>query len=221
MGEDVADLGGPRREWIRIVCREMKQKYFDLGLRQYLCKDYYYVGIMMSIAVLQNGPMPAFIEEGILNEILSTSQSSNPCINEIKAGLEMLGMLSALQQLPMLHHLLRPNSQGPLTVPILLQLLKPKEVASGRRSCGDEKLHLGHILAFVTGSTEEPVLGFALHPSIEFVKNDAHTGFAPTAHTCSNILNIPLPAIDNPLPPQERLFNIYDLAFSQCYFGKM
>lgn len=245
MGEDVVDLGGPRREWIRLVNREIKAKYFDQGLRQYLANEYFYVGIMMALAMLQNGPMPAFIKEEILNIILSPSQTSDPCVKEIKAGLEMLGMLSALQQLPMLHHLLRPNSQHSLTVPKLLQFLKPKfseegsnaqkyekeiyqhfvkfvrEVASGLRSCGDEKLQLSHILAFVTGSAEEPVLGFALDPSIEFVKNEVNTGFAPTAHTCGNILNIPVPSIGNPLPAQKRLFNLYDLVFSQSYFGKM
>lgn len=215
VGEDIVDLGGPRREWIRLVSREIKEKYFDRGLRPYLAKDYFYVGIMMALAMLQNGPMPSFIQEEVLNEILlSSPQSSNPCIVEVQAGLEKLGMLSALQQMPMLHYLLRPNSQHPITVPKLLELLKPKysdqgsdalkyekevyqhfvrflrEVASGIRSCGDEKLQLSHILTFVTGSAEEPVLGFALDPSIEFVKKDVGAGFAHTAHTCGNILSI-------------------------------
>jgi hypothetical protein len=246
MGEDVVDLGGPRRDWIRLVNREIKEKYFDQGLRQYLAKDYFYVGIMMAIAMLQNGQLPAFIQEEVLNEILSSSpQSSNPCIAEVQAGLEKLGILSALQQMPMLRYLLRPTSQHPITVPKLLELLKPKyseqgsnalkyekevyqhfvrflrEVATGLRSCGDEKLQLSHILTFVTGSAEEPVLGFALDPSIVFVKKDVGTGFAPTAHTCGNILSIPVPSSDNPLPSQEKLFEIYDLAFTQSYFCKM
>ncbi|XP_022778455.1 uncharacterized protein LOC111320014 [Stylophora pistillata] len=245
-GEDVVDLGGPRREWLRIVCREIKEKYFDRGLRRYLAKDYFNVGIMLALTLLQNGPMPAFIEEEILNDVLTSSpQSSNPCIAEVQAGLEKLGMLSALQKLPMLHYLLRPNSQHPITVPKLLGLLKPKyseqgsnalkhekelyqlfvrflrEVASGLRSCGNEKLQLSHILTFVTGSAEEPILGFALDPSIEFVKTDLGDGFTPTAHTCSNILSIPVASSVNPLPSQEKLFEIYDLAFSQSYFGSM
>ena len=56
------DLGGPQKEWIRLVNREMKAKYFDNGLREYLSQDYYYVGIMIAVAMLQNGQMPAFID---------------------------------------------------------------------------------------------------------------------------------------------------------------
>ena len=97
----------------------------------------------------------------------------------MKAGLEKLGMLSALQQLPTLIYLLRPGSQLKIAVPRLLQTLKPnfseegsnairyekevymlfvryvREVASGRRSCGRRKLELCHILEFVTGASEE------------------------------------------------------------------
>ena len=192
MGEVSVDLGGPRKEWIRLVNREMKAKYFDNGLREYLSQDYYYVGIMIAVAMLQNGQMPAFIDDHILQEILSRNRSLDPCVNEMKAGLEKLGMLSALQQLPTLINLLRPGSQHKVNVPRLLQMLKPKfseegsnaigyekevymlfvryvrEVASGRRSCGSRKLELCHILEFVTGASEEPVLGFAMNPYIEF-----------------------------------------------------
>ena len=86
--------------------RQMKEKYFDNGLRQYLSKDYYYVGVMVGVAMLQNDQMPAFTDESILQEVLSPNKSDNACISEM----EMLG-ISALQQLPMLVHLLRPDSQ--------------------------------------------------------------------------------------------------------------
>ena len=281
MGEESVDHGGPRREWIRLVNREMKAKYFDNGLRQYLSQDYFYVGIMIAVAMLQNGQMPAFMEDHILEEILSTNKTLDPCVSEMKAGLEKLGMLSALQQLPTLIYLLRPGSQLKIAVPRLLQMLKPnfseegsnairyekevymlfvryvREVASGRRSCGLRKLELCHILEFVTGASEEPVLGFGMNPSIEFdipiitrvqdsirsvqVSSDqgpdlgqessadstaqeepiVHAGFTPTAHTCSNVLSLPRPTHQVHLPPQQKLFDIYDLAFSQPFFGKV
>jgi len=41
----------------------MKPKYFDNGLRQYLSQDYFYVGIIIVVAMLQNDQMPALIEE--------------------------------------------------------------------------------------------------------------------------------------------------------------
>ena len=104
MGEESVDQGGPRKEWIRLMNRQMKEKYFDNGLRQYLSKDYYYVGVMVGVAMLQDGQMQAFIDDSILQEVLSPNKSDNACIGEMQAGLEMLGMLSALQQLPMLVH---------------------------------------------------------------------------------------------------------------------
>ena len=172
----------------------------------------------------------------------------------------MLGMLSALQQLPMLVHLLRPDSQHKVNVLKLLLILKPnfseegsntlryekevyhlfvrysREVASGRRSCGERQLELCHILEFATGPSEEPVLRFGMDPSVKFVLPlttnvqdstvqegvpTTHAGFTPTVHTCANILSFPRATHEIQLPPQERLFEIYDLAFSQPFFGKL
>ena len=240
MGEESVDQGGPRKEWIRLMNRQMKEKYFDNGLRQYLSKDYYYVGVMVGVAMLQNGQMPAFIDDSILQEVLSPNKSANACIGEMQAGLEMLGMLSALQQLPMLVHLLRPDSQHKVNVPKLLLILKPnfseegsntlryekevyqlfvryaREVASGRRSSGERQLELCHILEFATGASEEPILGFGMDPSIQFVLpfttnvqdstvqegvSTTRAGFTPTAHTCANILGLPRATHEIQLPP--------------------
>lgn len=45
---------------------EMKAKCFDNGLRQFLSQDYFYVGIMIAVAMIKKGQMPAFIEYHIL-----------------------------------------------------------------------------------------------------------------------------------------------------------
>ena len=140
-------------------------------------------------------------------------------------------MLSALRQLPMLAHLLRPGAQAKLTVPVLWHLLKPvyseegsnastyekevyqlfvryaREVASGRRICGERKLELSNILEFVTGASNEPPLGFVMPPKLQFVIPNEYAsfvsavqdrsassvigGFTPTAHTCGNVLSLP------------------------------
>ena len=264
MGEESLDQGGPWKEWLMLVMQEIKQKYFDLGLRPLLRKDYYHVGVMFALSLLQNGKVPSFLAESTLQHIISIAPSDE-CIKDFQKGLESLGMLSAMREFPMLLHLLRPNSQHRLSVQKLLQLLKPsfseegsnaftkeketyqclvryiREVAGGRRSCGDMTLDLGHILKFATGATEEPVLGFRIHPSIEFhVPNEvemdlpqsARDGevagtakvvpcFTPTAHTCINVLKIPRATLSIPIPCSERLYNIYDLAFASSYFGKM
>ena len=47
----------------------------------------------------------------------------------------------------------------------------------GRRGA----VSLRHILKFVTGTDEEPVLGFTLHPSITFVEVESESKTIPTA----------------------------------------
>lgn len=58
MGEECADLCGPRKEWIRLVNQAIKKKYFDQGLRNFLANDYVFVGVMIAVAMLQNGLSP-------------------------------------------------------------------------------------------------------------------------------------------------------------------
>ena len=86
-----------------------------------------------------------------------------------------------------------------------------REVASGRRSSGERQLELCHILEFATGASEEPVLGFGMDPSIQFVLpftttvqegvSTTRAGFPPTAHTCANILGLPRATHEIQLPP--------------------
>lgn len=51
------------------------------------------------------------------------------------------------------------------------------------------------------------------HPPVE-------GGLLPLAHTCTNLLKLPRLTEKVPLPPVDGLFALYDLAFSQSYFGK-
>ena len=264
MNEESVDLGGPRKEWLMLMNKAIKEKYFDHGLREFLSKDYVKVGVMIGTAMLQNGQLPAFLEESQLQQIISL-HPMDKCIYGIQKGLEQTGMLSALRGFPMLLHLLRKDAQRKLSVQSLLFLLKPafaevgsnaltkekevyqlfikyvREIAAGRRSSGGTVLDLANVLQFVTGATEEPILGFHIKPSIEFVlpseskvissssPDDSESngtihekivpGFTPTAHTCVNVLKLPRGTLQHPLPTEERLFSIYDLAFGQAYFG--
>ena len=60
------------------------------------------------------------------------------------------------------------------------------------------------------------MLGFSLQPSIIFVDCGS---FMPTANTCINRLKIPRASFRQSLPPKEFLFNLYDHAFANSYFG--
>lgn len=76
---------------------------------------------------------------------------------------------------------------------------------------------LAQILQFTTGSEEEPVLGFTISPCLKFL--EAGTSFLPTANTCICSLNLPHATSDIPLPEPQHLFGLYDLAFSNAFFG--
>ena len=80
---------------------------------------------------------------------------------------------------------------------------------------------LGHILKFVTGTDEEPVLGFALHPSITFVEAESESKMIPTASSCINQLRLPRPPVGLKLLEESKLFSLYDYAFTNHYFGQV
>ena len=139
---------------------------------------------MIGIALLQNGQLPSFISNSVIEQLLVDTDEK--CIVELQKGLNNLGLLQLFKSFPVLLHLLRPNEVA-LSAK-MLKLLKPefseegssaisrekqvygmfvkyvRDVASGRRN----PVTLGRILVFCTGATEEPVLGFYEHPSIHF-----------------------------------------------------
>lgn len=84
---------------------------------------------------------------------------------------------------------------------------------AGRRG----NLSLSSILVFVTSTDEEPLLGFKIQPSIVFC--EVAEGFLPTASTCVNSLTLPRPSSSVNLPETRALFKLYDLAFSNAYYG--
>ena len=43
------------------------KSYFSKGLRELLFEDYYLVGIMAGITMLQNGPLPRIFDEKVLD----------------------------------------------------------------------------------------------------------------------------------------------------------
>ena len=206
MGELARDLGGPRKEWIRLMNVAMNDKYFDKGLREYLADDYYNVGIMIGIALLQNGQLPTFLPPNVIESLVTKTE--NPCIAKLKQGLNVFGLLQIMQKFPILLHLLRQHNQA-LSVRMLLKLLAPafseegssmylkekamyalfvkyvRQVASGRR----EPLTLGSLLIFATCASEEPPLGFVVHPSITFTCEEDDC--AQVQHTLNKYVTMP------------------------------
>ena len=52
--QNAVDLGGPRKEFFRLVLLEIKEKYFDDGIRDLLATDYKIVGIIFGLSLSHN-----------------------------------------------------------------------------------------------------------------------------------------------------------------------
>ena len=122
MGEMASDLGGPRKEWICHVNHAIKEKYFDHGLICYCANDYFFVGLMMGIALLQNGQLPRFLPEDIIAKLVEPS--NDPRIAQLQNGLQVFGFVQFFQAFPSLLELLKPREEI-LTPKMLLNLLTP------------------------------------------------------------------------------------------------
>ncbi|XP_071147376.1 uncharacterized protein [Mytilus edulis] len=234
--ETASDYGGPRKEFFRLVLNAIYKKYFEKGLRSYMADDYTTVGKIMALSILQNGSLPTFLMEEILNDLFASSDPESICSKNLRIGLDSLGLVRVGAILPMFLHLFRQRSTT-LTLKAVIGLLRPvfcctnsrvfenvtyaafmrylRVVASGRRTT----LSLQHILEFVTGASEEPVLGFVQHPSIIFVQVREDLTFIPTANTCGNCMTLPRASHEIPLPSDTQLFSLYDYAFLHTYYG--
>ncbi|XP_033748894.1 uncharacterized protein LOC117333620 [Pecten maximus] len=235
--EVAIDYGGPRKEFFRLVISAVMDRYFNNGLREHMAIDYKTVGKVISLSILQNGTIP-HLDENIINEIFFDDNPS-PCIRNLQMRLDILGIRQVGKQLPMFLHLLRPNSSKTMTYKLLTHLLKPsfseegsnarmfesslyaafvrylRTAASGRR----EGVTLSKVLQFATGASEEPVLGFTLHPSIDFHEVLPSSSFLPTANTCINCLKLARASLEIPQPPDNDLFMLFDYAFCNTYYG--
>ena len=198
-GKQAVDSGGPRKEWIRLCNQKIKDTYFDNGLKEHMSEDYFYIGQMVCIALLQNSQLPVYIPEEILQAIFIRDLELPPCVRELKCGMDTLGIPMFGRKFPMLLYLLRPSSIISLSVRHLLFLLKPdfseegsnmlihekaiyskfvkyvRDMSSGRRV-----VTLGNVLEFVTGASEEPPLGFAKTPQIHFPVADVRESLMTT-----------------------------------------
>ena len=141
-GEMAQDSGGPRKEWIRLCNQQIKSKYFDLGLKEHLKDDYFFVGQMAAIALLQNGQTPRYFPEDVLNLIfVNEDPKVSPCILRLREGLDTLGIHMFGRKHPLFLYLLRPSQINNirLTVPIIIHLLKPNFSEEGCNSFTHEK----------------------------------------------------------------------------------
>ncbi|XP_070556010.1 G2/M phase-specific E3 ubiquitin-protein ligase-like isoform X2 [Ptychodera flava] len=232
------DYGGPRKEFFALILREIKEKYFGDTLKEHLSEEYYLVGVILALSMLQNGKLAQFLADDVRQRLFDI-EDETPCIAKLKDGLMTLGIHQLCMELPTMQYLFQPNTSSALTINKLKSLLTPtfsetgtnsrrfegeifalflkylREVSSGRRG----NITLNDILQFVTGAEDEPVLGFRITPSVEFV--EMTQSYLPTANTCINRLTLPRPTIEQQLLPTRQMYDLYDLAFSNRFFGNV
>ncbi|CAB4010919.1 hypothetical protein AWC38_SpisGene8187, partial [Paramuricea clavata] len=134
-GEQAEDRGGPRKEWIRLCNQKIQPKYFEQGLKEHLASDYFYIGQMAAIALLQNGQLPVYIPETVLQNVFTGPYpSTHPCISNLQKGLDTLGIHTVGRKFPQFLHLFRPSENAKLSVKRLLHLLIPTFSEKGSNS---------------------------------------------------------------------------------------
>ncbi|XP_063397675.1 uncharacterized protein LOC134681988 [Mytilus trossulus] len=211
----------------------MKEQYFD-NIKEW-SPDYVVLGKIMALSLLQNGKLPKVLSADLVEEVFK-SDSMRPCVKDLRKGLDSLGIYQLSITLPMVVHLFTPGPQQHMKFRQLTSILTPqfspegsnrrkresaiyslfvkyiREAASGRRGMVD----LRCILRFATGTEEEPALGYSIDPSIQFVEG---TSFMPTANTCINKMNLTIPDSNEVSVGKDFLFNLFDYAFSNTFFG--
>ena len=83
-----------------------KDKCFDHGLLDFCPNDYFFVGLMMGIALLQNGQLPKFLPEDIITQLVLPS--NDPCY-KLQNGFQIFGFVQFFRAFPCLLQLLQPR----------------------------------------------------------------------------------------------------------------
>ncbi|XP_033095325.1 uncharacterized protein LOC117099916 [Anneissia japonica] len=130
-GEEAADVGGPRKEFLVLMLQEIlkdernilkevdEQRYKIIENSANLRKKFYYgAGLLCGLSLLQNGPLPCFLsEEESENVIMGTN--ATPARVQFRRGFDTLGLVELLRSKPTLKYLLRPSAKKLLTTKVL------------------------------------------------------------------------------------------------------
>ena len=141
MGELARDLGGPRLEWISIMNREMKVKFFDHGLREQFAEDYFYVGVMCGISLIQGGQVPNIFPNEILDAVFSSDTFHSTCIQHLQQGFQVFGLLEIFHSFPIMQNLFK-SKQHPLTAKDLCRFFNLSSLKKAHHPCIEKKEYM-------------------------------------------------------------------------------
>ncbi|XP_066921335.1 uncharacterized protein [Clytia hemisphaerica] len=231
--ERAEDSGGPRKDFFNQMVREIKEEFFDKEALP--INKYYNAGTVMGLSMLQNGPFPRFLKEDEIKEIFTKEKPELKYLH-IRQAFKDLGILQVFQHFPMMLHLLRPSPQYNLTFRKVVELLQPLWEEEGSNAKmrqkklyaiflkylrlvhgGKRSVVLADILRFTTGSEEEPLLGYGIHPTLKILP--VLSSFLPTSNTCINQLQLYTETMTIPLLKENELFSKFDVSFLHREFG--
>ena len=107
----------------------------------------FFVGIMVSIALFQNGQLPVYMPETTIQSIFGSNDTS-PCILKLPEALHVFYLDILRKEFPVLQHLFHPNLML-LNAKMILQILKPIFSPDGSTAFSREKSVLGLFVKYV------------------------------------------------------------------------
>ncbi|XP_052269450.1 uncharacterized protein LOC127870915 isoform X5 [Dreissena polymorpha] len=128
-GECAADFGGPRKEFFSLVLHCIKEEYFE-PVREW-SDDYEAVGRILALSTIQNGRLPRIMSAELVEKVFNQVLPVDKYIQDLRKGLDSLGLVQLVQELPAVIHLFTPQQSNPLTVKMLTHLLNPQFSAEG------------------------------------------------------------------------------------------
>ncbi|XP_062578641.1 uncharacterized protein LOC134240569 [Saccostrea cucullata] len=138
-GEQSEDLGGPRKEFLRLVLAYLKSSILEPGVPVKLRRNgalienqsYYSAGVIVGLSALQNGPCANFL--GSLMDNWPQSEPEEYAL--FRKGLERVGLWQLIRQKPSLLYLFREQGVR-LSVSKFVNTLKPRfsEDGTNKRS---------------------------------------------------------------------------------------
>ncbi|KAF3856055.1 hypothetical protein F7725_016778 [Dissostichus mawsoni] len=211
--EEGIDSGGPRREFLSLLMKNLKDRpifdgpdghrflvYNANAVRE---DEYYLAGKMIAVSVVHGGPGPHFLSEDLVR-YLAGQPSFKATVNlitdeEVGKALEEIenaASVDALREMTMRHSTMLQTA-GCLRH--VASVEEKKGIVSdylqwyiiGRNSSvidSQTAVSLEDVLMFATGLTSLPPSGFEPSPGIEFLDDSPF----PMANTCSNTLKLPL-----------------------------
>lgn len=109
---------------------------------------------LLGLSILQNGPIPKFFDQVLMDEIFNET-SPQPSIIKLQNGLAKLGIYQIVRRLPIMKYLFLPSEYAILTVKKLVNCFKPVFSAEGSNNFTLEKSVYSALLKYIreTAST--------------------------------------------------------------------